>query len=200
MRFAFNRKRKSTLILESLATEIRPIERTARIMNARNSIYDDYLSTKPFQRVELFSDREREIVTHMCLRLADQLDNVEKVDFIRLRFYRFICMILEDLEKVHLELERITKSKYMDIGIRILASQYTGSLMICRSNLSVTNLSPVVLKYNFAEKIEKNKFEYEVPTAFLIVYGLARQIALPLNIAKYEVVMPELMQLMSEDS
>lgn len=199
MRNLFARKRKNTLILESLATDIQYIERTARIMNARHSLFDQFQLNKPFKTKELYSDEERRIVTHMCIRLTDKLSNNDTAEFIRLRFYRFICMILEDLDLVQSDLENMAKSVFVNREVRSLARKYAASLLDHRNNLVVGSTFKLDKEFKDTIHNDRIKFQYDVPTAFLLVYGLARQIAFPFNLTKYETVMPELMQLMTED-
>ncbi|MFJ7890495.1 hypothetical protein ACIQYL_20760 [Lysinibacillus xylanilyticus] len=188
---------KNNVIFKKLTTDIQSIERIARIMNINNSIYDEYQNQMFFQSKVLFSDNERNIVSHMCLRLADQMENNNKEDFIRLRFNRFICMILEDMEIVLELLDQIANNSLYSMNTRLQANGYKKLVRDQRNQLVNTSFDRQ-LSNTCNKDREKSKFYYDVPTAFLILYGIARQIHHSLFLKKYEPVMPELMQLLEE--
>lgn len=190
----YNKNKK--MILKNLCADIQEKERIARIMNSTNSLYDDFKNQIPFQSQELFNEEERQIVCHMCLRLGDQLES-NKGDFIRLRFYRFICMILEDMETLRGTLDQISKNSIYNSNIRLIANGYKKILSDQIHLLALTSRHKPNTTLAQKNK-EKNRFQYDVPIAFLTIFGIARLSNQQINLKKYEAVMPELMQLIND--
>ncbi|MFG3435035.1 hypothetical protein [Lysinibacillus fusiformis] len=190
----YNKNKK--MILKNLCADIQEKERIARIMNSNSSLYDDFQNQMPFQSQELFSEEERQIVCHMCLRLGDQLES-NKGDFIRLRFYRFICMILEDMESLQGTLYQISKNSIYNSNTRLIANGYKKILSDQVHQLAFISRNEPNTTLAQKNK-EKNRFQYDVPLAFLTVLGIARLSNQQINFKKYEAVMPELMELIND--
>lgn len=146
----------------------------------------------------LVTDKEREIVSHMCIRLADKFSaNIER-EFVKSKFYRFISLIEGDLDLLINHLMGIIKDNhhskfFKDENITVLEM-----ILSLKDFLSKQILNSVLKESEHRTLVymEAQVFQYDVPVIFLQTYGLSRLFGLTLDLEKYISVMPELEQLL----